>query len=77
MVQRRPAHFNFSKQPSFEVGVIAYEVCTGRALIPVGYGMSDLPLLRDYPEEFNDIVRSCIQPDPGTLLMHIHSRLDM
>ena len=65
----------FDKQPSFELGVIAFEVCAG--CHPVedyltaeknmrGYTAADIADLPDvYPGEFTTLVRSLVVSDPG------------
>jgi hypothetical protein len=65
----------FDKQPSFELGVIAFEVCAG--CHPVedyltagkhmrGYTAADIADLPDvYPGEFTTLVRSLVASDPG------------
>ena len=53
--------FNFTKQPTFELGVLAYEICRGRCPIDgypthVGYGPDDIEALEGpYPPEFTDL----------------------
>ena len=65
----------FDKQPSFELGVIAFEMCAG--CHPVedyltagkhmrGYTAADIADLPDvYPGEFTTLVRSLVAFDPG------------
>jgi hypothetical protein len=65
----------FDKQPSFELGVIAFEMCAG--CHPVedyltagkhmrGYTAADIADLPDvYPGEFTTLVRSLVASDPG------------
>ena len=67
----------FDKQPSFELGVIAFAMCTGshpvkdREYIVTqkntkGYTAADLTDLPDaYPAEFNALVRSLAAFEPG------------
>jgi hypothetical protein len=74
----------FDKQPSFELGVIAFEMCAGCHPIEdyitarkhtTGYTAADMADLPDvYPGEFNGLLRSLVAFDPGVLIeWHIHA----
>ncbi len=68
----------FDKQPSFELGVIAFEVCAGCHPIEDyltaerhmrGYTAADLAEVPDvYPEEFIELLRSLVAFEPGELV---------
>ncbi len=65
----------FDKQPSFELGVIAFEMCAGCHPIDAyltagknmrGYTAADLAELPDvYPADFNALLRSLVAFYPG------------
>ncbi len=65
----------FDKQPSFELGVIAFEMCAGCHPVEdyitagkymTGYSAADVPALPDmYPEKFNTLLRSLVAFNPG------------
>ncbi len=68
----------FDKQPSFELGVIAFEMCAG--CHPVedylvkgknmrGYTAADIADLPDvYPGEFTTLLKSLVAFEPGMLI---------
>ena len=68
----------FDKQPSFELGVIAFEMCAGCHPIEDyltarkhmrGYTAADIADLPDvYPLEFTTLLRSLVAFDPGEAL---------
>jgi hypothetical protein len=68
----------FDKQPSFELGIIAFEVCAGCHAIEDyitaeknmrGYTAADVADLPDvYPGEFMTLLRSLVSFEPGVYL---------
>ena len=73
--QGRDAVLRFDKQLSFELGVIAFEMCvrchpvedyvTARRYI-IGYTAADIADLPDvYPEEFTTLLKSLVAFEPG------------
>ncbi len=74
----------FDKQPSFELGVIAFEVCAGCHPIEDyltaeknmrGYTAADIADLPDvYPGEFTTLLKSLVTFEPGVLIeCHVYA----
>jgi serine/threonine protein kinase len=69
-VESGPARLDFSKQPVFELGVLAYEICAGEhpfedypASLDDGEAFLELRALQDtYPPEFVDLCRRMVRP---------------
>ena len=66
----------FEKQPSFELGIIGFEMLTGHhplgdeyvagGLNLTGYSVEDLPHLpAEYTTELDHLLRSLVECDPG------------
>ncbi len=68
----------FEKQPSFELGVVAFAMCAGCHPIEnyalsrknlTGFSAADIAAIPDsYPPEFVSFVRSLVSFDPGKSL---------
>jgi hypothetical protein len=71
----------FDKQPSFELGVIAFEMCAGchpvedylaKGKNMMGYTAADIADLPDvYPGEFTTLVRSLVAFEPGGMMLAV------
>jgi hypothetical protein len=73
-IQRRDATLNYSKQPSYELGVLGYVVCTGAHPVidfnvrgRVAYSADQLtPLPEAFPSQFKELLTSLVAFNPGT-----------